>query len=94
MRLFLILFFLIISKVCLSQIVVSVPDSQRLDLGSLPHAFGYTSTNLTSDTVQSLNSQRVLTYYVQTYSYSGEDITALSQWTNNGPVSTKKHKRN
>jgi len=58
---------------------VTATDGTLLDLDSLPHTFGWTGSDLTTDTVTFVDKGVTLTY-MQTMTYSGGVIQASSEW--------------
>ena len=54
---------------------VTASDGTQLDLDSLPQVFGYSGTQLITITVQYLGNT-----YVQTFTYTGQNITAQSNF--------------
>lgn len=63
----------------MSETVIA-SDGNPLPINDLPQSLGYTGNNVTSFTVQYPNKAGVLTTYIQTLTYAGDNVIAFSQW--------------
>jgi len=59
----------------MTTIAVTIPDGNFIDLDSLPQAFAYSGSNLSTITVAYQGNT-----YVQTFTWSGTTVTNISGW--------------
>jgi len=59
---------------------VMADDGNLLDIDSLPHTYGWTGADLTSDTVTVTDNNGATKTYVQTMTYAGGVIQTSSEW--------------
>ncbi len=59
---------------------VIADDGTRLPVAELPMTLQYSGNNVTSFTVEYPNQNGVDTQYVQTLTYAGDNVIAISRW--------------
>lgn len=68
------------SEISMSKSVIVGTDGTELDIDSMSHTYTYSSGALSTDTVQSISSNGLVSKWTQTYTWTNGALTGVSQW--------------